>query len=75
MGVLPAIVLLPCELVVGWLMGVLLAWSLRVAAGEGTLRGAGEEKPKGVVTWLVAFLEAEVGRVGRDGVGVDMVGV
>ena len=38
-------VLLPCEEpVVGWLMGVLPAWSLRVAAGEGTLRGAGEEK-------------------------------
>lgn len=46
-----------------------------MAAGEGTLRGAGDERPRcdGVVTWPVGFFEAELGCAGLEGVGVDMV--
>ena len=55
-------------------MGVFPACSLRVAVGDGTLRGAGEDSPKcaGVVTWPVGFLDAEPGWAGCEGVGVDM---
>ena len=44
-------------------MGVLPAWSLRVAAGDGTLRGAGEVKLRcdGVDTYPAAFFVAELG--------------
>lgn len=57
-------------------MGVFPAWSLRVAAGEGMLRGAGDARPRceGVVTWA-AFFEAEPDCCGVwvEGVGVDIV--
>ena len=51
-------------------------WSFRNAAGDGTLRGAGDAMPllDGVVTWPVGFFEAEDGCVGGfDGVGVAIV--
>lgn len=70
MGVPPR-VLLPAldELVVGWLVGVLPAWVVRVVAGEGTLRGLGW---CGVETWAPCLgVECEDGR--ELGVGVDIV--
>ena len=68
---------------VGWFVGVLPAWSFRVAVGEGTLRGAGDDVLPfiGVETWyaaaaaaaVVCRFEADDGCEGWDGVGVDMV--
>lgn len=54
-------------------MGVLPAWSLRVAAGEGTLRGAGDDRlnPVGVETWPATLFEV-VEWCGLEGVGGDI---
>ena len=76
-GVPPSVLLPDEEPVVGWFVGVLPAWSLRTAAGEGTLRGAGDEWPRcdGVETlWaaVVGRFEADEGCAGCKGVGVDI---
>lgn len=70
-GVPPSVRLLWDEAVIAKFVGVLPAWSLRVAAGEGTLRGAGEECAR----WegVEMFWAAVVGRFEWDGVGVDIV--
>ena len=70
MGVLER-VLLPVEVVVEWLMGVLLAgW--REAEGEGTFRGAGAEVGEACGCDGVEMLVAAVRR-GVFGLGVAMV--
>ena len=71
---LPRVLLPVVELTVGWLVGVLPAFL--VAAGEGTLRGAGDARCEGVVMCAVpVFFDADEGCAGcPDAVtGVDIV--